>query len=218
MAKRKATRQHAGVPARRGSHAEHAQGETRSFQRIPSRSPFFCLLAKARRRCSKRNSARWPVPRAKKMLPSLRLARCVDTPGALLLHEVWASRDAHTEHTHTRHFLRWSAQRRVNRVSRRQLLEADCLRLIARSAFWSSEVVAGPCADFQVFRVAADDIHFNFVVAGGIRATWGIADGVLRVQLAADFVDGFFDGAVLERGEVGAAGAVAATSSAWSFT
>ncbi|HEX9345199.1 MAG TPA: putative quinol monooxygenase [Candidatus Acidoferrum sp.] len=39
------------------------------------------------------------------------LHRCVDTPGALLLHEVWASRDAHTEHTHTRHFLRWNARK-----------------------------------------------------------------------------------------------------------
>src|SRR5438034_600143 len=33
----------------------------------------------------------------------------VDTPGAFLLHEVWATRDAHTEHMHTPHFLRWNA-------------------------------------------------------------------------------------------------------------
>jgi quinol monooxygenase YgiN len=39
------------------------------------------------------------------------LHRSVDTPGALLLHEVWASRDAHTEHTHTPHFLRWNARK-----------------------------------------------------------------------------------------------------------
>jgi quinol monooxygenase YgiN len=37
------------------------------------------------------------------------LHRSVDTPGALLLHEVWASREAHTEHIHTPHFLRWNA-------------------------------------------------------------------------------------------------------------
>ncbi len=37
------------------------------------------------------------------------LHRSVDTPGAFLLHEVWASRDAHTEHMHTPHFLRWNA-------------------------------------------------------------------------------------------------------------
>jgi quinol monooxygenase YgiN len=37
------------------------------------------------------------------------LYRSVDTPGAFFLHEVWASREAHTEHTHTPHFLRWNA-------------------------------------------------------------------------------------------------------------
>ena len=39
------------------------------------------------------------------------LHRSVDAPGALLLHEVWASREAHTEHTHTSHFLRWNARK-----------------------------------------------------------------------------------------------------------
>jgi quinol monooxygenase YgiN len=39
------------------------------------------------------------------------LHRSVDAPGALLLHEVWASREAHTEHTHTPHFLRWNARK-----------------------------------------------------------------------------------------------------------
>jgi len=39
------------------------------------------------------------------------LHRSVDTPGAFLLHEVWASREAHTEHTHSPHFLRWNARK-----------------------------------------------------------------------------------------------------------
>jgi quinol monooxygenase YgiN len=39
------------------------------------------------------------------------LHRSIDTPGALLLHEVWASREAHTKHTHTPHFLRWNARK-----------------------------------------------------------------------------------------------------------
>jgi len=39
------------------------------------------------------------------------LHRSVDTPGAFLLHEVWASREAHTEHTHAPHFLRWNARK-----------------------------------------------------------------------------------------------------------
>jgi quinol monooxygenase YgiN len=39
------------------------------------------------------------------------LHRSVDTPGALLLHEIWATREAHTEHMHTPHFLRWNARK-----------------------------------------------------------------------------------------------------------
>jgi quinol monooxygenase YgiN len=39
------------------------------------------------------------------------LYRAVEPPGAFLLHEVWASRDAHTEHMHTPHFLRWNARK-----------------------------------------------------------------------------------------------------------
>jgi quinol monooxygenase YgiN len=46
------------------------------------------------------------------------LHRSVDTPGALLLHEVWESRDAHTEHTHTPHFLRWNARKDALLASR----------------------------------------------------------------------------------------------------
>lgn len=34
-----------------------------------------------------------------------------DQHGSYLLHEVWASRDAHTEHTHTPHFLRFDARK-----------------------------------------------------------------------------------------------------------
>ena len=39
------------------------------------------------------------------------LHRSVDGPGAFLLHEVWATRDAHTAHTRTDHFLRWNARK-----------------------------------------------------------------------------------------------------------
>ena len=46
------------------------------------------------------------------------LHRCIDIPGALLLHEVWASREAHTEHMHTRHFLRWNASKDMLLASR----------------------------------------------------------------------------------------------------
>ena len=39
------------------------------------------------------------------------LYRAIEMPGAFQLHEVWASRGAHTEHTHTPHFLRWNARK-----------------------------------------------------------------------------------------------------------
>jgi quinol monooxygenase YgiN len=46
------------------------------------------------------------------------LHRSLDTSGALLLHEVWASREAHTEHTNTPHFLRWNARKDALLASR----------------------------------------------------------------------------------------------------
>ena len=39
------------------------------------------------------------------------LHRSVDAPGSFLLHEIWASREAYTEHMHTPHFLRWNARK-----------------------------------------------------------------------------------------------------------
>lgn len=42
---------------------------------------------------------------------SYELHRAVEPPGGFLLHEVWASRDAHTEHMHSPHFLRWNARK-----------------------------------------------------------------------------------------------------------
>lgn len=39
------------------------------------------------------------------------LHRASDGTGAFLLHEVWESRDHHTAHTKTDHFLRWNARK-----------------------------------------------------------------------------------------------------------
>lgn len=39
------------------------------------------------------------------------LHRSADAPSAFLLHEIWASREAHTRHTNTAHFLRWNARK-----------------------------------------------------------------------------------------------------------
>jgi len=46
------------------------------------------------------------------------LHRSLDIPGALLLHEVWTSREAHTEHMNTPHFLRWNARKDALLASR----------------------------------------------------------------------------------------------------
>ena len=46
------------------------------------------------------------------------LHRGADAPGALLLHEVWASREHHRMHTQTPHFLRWNARKDALLVSR----------------------------------------------------------------------------------------------------
>src|SRR3981189_2393705 len=47
-----------------------------------------------------------------------KLHRSIDTPGALLLHEVWAKREAHSEHARTPHFLRWNARKDALLASR----------------------------------------------------------------------------------------------------
>jgi quinol monooxygenase YgiN len=39
------------------------------------------------------------------------LHRSADSAGAFLFHEVWATREAHTAHTRTDHFLRWNARK-----------------------------------------------------------------------------------------------------------
>ena len=39
------------------------------------------------------------------------LHRSVEGPGAFLLHEIWETREHHTAHTRTDHFLRWNARK-----------------------------------------------------------------------------------------------------------
>ena len=46
------------------------------------------------------------------------LHRSADGPSALLLHEVWASREAHSRHTNMPHFLRWNARKDALLASR----------------------------------------------------------------------------------------------------
>jgi quinol monooxygenase YgiN len=52
------------------------------------------------------------------------LYRAAEPPSAFMLHEVWASREAHTLHTKTDHFLRWNARK-------------DSLLASLDRAFWS---------------------------------------------------------------------------------
>jgi len=46
------------------------------------------------------------------------LHRAEDGSGAFLLHEVWESREHHTAHTKTDHFLRWNARKDALLASR----------------------------------------------------------------------------------------------------
>ena len=51
------------------------------------------------------------------------LHRSVDQPGTFLFHEVWETREHHTAHTRTPHFLRWDARK-------------DSLLASREAAFW----------------------------------------------------------------------------------
>jgi quinol monooxygenase YgiN len=51
------------------------------------------------------------------------LHRGADQPGTYLFHEIWETRDHHTAHTKTPHFLRWNARK-------------DSLLASRESAFW----------------------------------------------------------------------------------
>lgn len=46
------------------------------------------------------------------------LHRSAEGPSSFLLHEVWASRQAHSRHTNTSHFLRWNARKDALLASR----------------------------------------------------------------------------------------------------
>jgi quinol monooxygenase YgiN len=46
------------------------------------------------------------------------LHRIAEGPGAYLLHEIWETREHHTGHTKTDHFLRWNARKDAMVASR----------------------------------------------------------------------------------------------------
>ncbi len=51
------------------------------------------------------------------------LHRSAEQPGTFLFHEVWETREHHTAHTRTPHFLRWNARK-------------DALLAFREAAFW----------------------------------------------------------------------------------
>jgi quinol monooxygenase YgiN len=55
------------------------------------------------------------------------LHRSAEGPAAFLLHEVWETREDHTRHTKTTHFLRWNARK-------------DALLASREAAFWKQLV------------------------------------------------------------------------------
>ena len=100
------------VPTRRESRADHAQAGT---EKLPKDAVTLIVILRAREGQETLLEAelRALITPTRKEDGCLRfdLHRSVDTPGALLLHEVWATREAHTEHMHTPHFLRWNARK-----------------------------------------------------------------------------------------------------------
>jgi quinol monooxygenase YgiN len=112
MAKRKAKR---SAPRRSGK--KRASRKTRSSknEKLPKDAVTLIVILRARESQETLLEAelRALVSPTRKEDGCLRydLHRSVDAPGALLLHEVWATREAHTEHTHSAHFLRWNARK-----------------------------------------------------------------------------------------------------------
>jgi quinol monooxygenase YgiN len=112
MAKRKAKR---AAPRSSGKKKTSRRSHTRGNDRLPKDAVTLVVILRARESQETLLEAelRALVSPTRKEDGCLRydLHRSVDTPGALLLHEVWATREAHTEHTHSPHFLRWNARK-----------------------------------------------------------------------------------------------------------
>jgi len=116
MAKRRAKK-----IARKASRAK-GRGRARSSAKLPKEAATLIVVLRAREGQETLLEAelRALVGPSRREEGCIRydLHRSVDTPGAVLLHEVWASREAHTEHTYTPHFLRWNARKDALLASR----------------------------------------------------------------------------------------------------
>ena len=112
MAKRKTKR---SAPRRSGKKRASRASRSISNEKLPKDAVTLIVILRARegQETLLEAEVRALVGPTRKEDGCLRydLHRSVDAPGALLLHEVWATREAHTEHTHSPHFLRWNARK-----------------------------------------------------------------------------------------------------------
>ncbi|PYU50172.1 MAG: hypothetical protein DMG48_14450 [Acidobacteria bacterium] len=117
MAKRKARKAAARRPKRSGRKGRAATGG-----RLPKDAVTLIVILQAREGQETLLEAELRAlvgpSRKEEGCLTYNLHRSIDTPGALLLHEVWTSREAHTEHTNTPHFLRWNARKDALLASR----------------------------------------------------------------------------------------------------
>jgi quinol monooxygenase YgiN len=124
MAKRKAKR----TPRKRPMSKPHARKSRKAaVNKLPKDAVTLIVLLRAREGQETLLEAelRALVGPTRKEAGCLRydLHCSADAPGGFLLHEVWATREAHTQHTKTPHFLRWNARK-------------DALLTSRDSAFW----------------------------------------------------------------------------------
>jgi quinol monooxygenase YgiN len=119
MAKRKAKRK---ASKRSGKKRGSRRSRSRGNAKLPKEAVTLIVLLRAREGQETLLEAelRALVSPSRKEEGCLRydLHRSTETPSAFLLHEVWESRDAHAEHTHTQHFLRWNARKDALLASR----------------------------------------------------------------------------------------------------
>ncbi len=122
MAKQKAMKRARKPSNAKASRRAVSRGKPAAAGKLPKEAVTLIVMLRAREGQETLLEAelRALIPATRKEDGCLRydLHRAVDTPGAFLLHEVWASRDAHTEHTRTMHFLRWNARKDALAASR----------------------------------------------------------------------------------------------------
>lgn len=124
MAKRKAKR------APRKSRSSHRAGSV-NYTKLPKKGVTLVVLLRARTGHEPFLEAELraliaPTRREEGCL-QYDLHRAADGSGAFLLHEVWETREHHTAHTKTDHFLRWDARK-------------DALLATREATFWTQIV------------------------------------------------------------------------------